>query len=140
MTSGIEASGEQSGNMHRDLVRALGKRRGSPDFFEWTIPMQGDGAGGQVQIKAHPFILPHEMFSRLHAERLETFFQCVQGDDAERGALWDGLVNLPVVQKHPSLDPNQKHPSLDPNLLYRTILLSAWLLVDNNSIAFVDLN
>ena len=32
---------------------------------------------------------------------------------------------LPVVQKHPSLDPNQKHPSLDPNLLYRSILLSA---------------
>ena len=107
MTLGIEASGEQSGNMHRDLVRALGKPRGSPDFFDWPIPMQGDGPGGQVQIKAHPFILPHEMFSRLHAERLETFFQCVQGDDAERGALWDGLVNLPVVQKHPSLDPNQ---------------------------------
>jgi hypothetical protein len=97
----LGASGRQSGNANRDLARALGKPKGSPEFFFAHIPVAGHD--GQPKIVSHPFVLPHELFSQLFQERHDTFLQCVAGDSEERGQVWGALASSPVVQRHPCL-------------------------------------
>ena len=97
----IGGGGRHPGNAQRDLMRALGKPRGSPEFYTSVIPVAL--ANGQASVSHHPFVLPHALFSSLYAARVETFQKCVQGDRQERQELWDTLSQHPVVQNHPVL-------------------------------------
>jgi len=97
----IAAKGKWPSNAQRDLQRALGRPQGSPEIYMTAIPVQ-DKEGNPTVIQ-HPFVLPHELFSQLHAEREDMFLQCVRGDDKERNLLWHQLGKLPVIQKHPTL-------------------------------------
>ena len=96
-------------------------RSGPGASWAHVRPPQGEVGPGQIEQQRHP----RTCCSVWGGQRP----QVAQGAQ-DRGN--QGLKNedqpiqkQPIVQKHPSLDPNQKHPSLDPNLLYRSILLSA---------------
>ena len=74
----VAAGCKHPNNAQRDLMRALGKPRGSPDLHYSPIPVAG--RDDKPTVTHHPFILPHALLSQLHASRKETFLQCVQGD------------------------------------------------------------
>ena len=97
----IGAGGRHPQNAQRDIMRALGRPTGAPEFYKAVIPVVG--ADGEPTTTEHPFILPHEFFASLYAERRDDFRRCVQGDNQERAQLWERFKKLPLVQNHPTL-------------------------------------
>jgi len=100
----IATSGKHRHNAQRDLMRALGRPQGAPELFSVAIPMAGQD--NSPVIVDHPFILPHQFFSKLFQERKDKFIQCVQGGDEERNSLWELMAQGPILKNHPTLSPN----------------------------------
>ena len=95
----IGAGGKHKQNAMRDIMRVLGRPRGSPEFYKVAIPVS-DGEGGHTIVE-HPFILPHQLFGSVFHERPDDFIRCIQGDNRERAQFWEQIQTLPLVKEHP---------------------------------------
>jgi len=96
---GIAAKGKWASNAQRDLMKAWGKPLGAPNFSWRTIPVKDKG--GVAKTIEQPFVLPHELFAKIFAERPEMFQQSLLGDEEDRQSLWSHLQ--PTVLEHPHL-------------------------------------
>ena len=95
----IGSKGKWKSNSQRDLMRCWGKPAGAPHFFWAAIPVKG--SAGNKTVEQHPFILPHELFSQLYAERPELFEKSLGGQGAQRASFWENMPQ--VVGSHPTL-------------------------------------
>ncbi len=93
------ASGDQPSHMQRDMMRVLGRPLGAPELYRATLPICD--RNGEAVDKLHPFLLPHERFAKLYAERRGFFDLHVQGDDRELQASWASLLQHKFVRGNP---------------------------------------
>ena len=72
-----------TGNMQRDIMKALGQPSGSCPFFWMDVPY-----AGRAQIVAHPFILTHELLASIYKDRQDLFRDaiCAQDENLEEHA------------------------------------------------------
>lgn len=70
--------GSQPGNMHRDIMSALGQPKGSCDFFWMDIPIEDS-----ERPISHPFVLPHELLATIFRERRDLFNQSILATDED---------------------------------------------------------
>ena len=94
--SRIGNEGRNPQNMHRALLTVFGRPPGSPDFHWAEIPTKR----GTV---SHPFLLPHEFFSRLYAERKSTWTTAIAGAVGACREFWHEMRKTEFAKRHPSL-------------------------------------
>lgn len=95
----VGSKGKWKSNAQRDLMRCWGKPAGAPHFFWAAIPVKD--SDGNPAVEQHPFILPHELLSRLYAENQELFQKSLGGQEVQRLLFWDNMNH--VVDSHPTL-------------------------------------
>ena len=78
--------------LKRDLMRCWGKPAGAPHFFWAAIPVKD--SDGNRAVEHHPFILPHDLLSRLHAENQELFQKSLCGQEVQRLLFWDNMNHV----------------------------------------------
>ena len=82
-------------NLHRSLVAAFGKLKGSPDFVWVELPITKG-------VMSHPFLLPHMWFAELHSSSSQSWEDLL----GERGAIpffWRKMAESPFLRHHPHL-------------------------------------
>ena len=82
-------------NLHRSLVAAFGKPKGSPDFVWVELPTTKG-------VMSHPFLLPHMWFAELHSSSSQSWEDLL----GERGAIpffWRKMAESPFLRHHPHL-------------------------------------
>ena len=99
------ACGHSSQHAQRDIMRILGRPTGAPEFYYAKVPIK-DGSGTQVE-KLQPFLLPHETFAKLHAERPDFFELHVRGMQRELQSCWNMLLEHDFVRSNRFVNANK---------------------------------
>ena len=82
----IACGGKWGSNAQRDLMMALGRPQGCPDFYWAQLPVAQSSGGAKWEW--HPFILPHELFATLLEERSQFFSKHVIGSPSVLKRCW----------------------------------------------------
>ena len=102
--SEIGSSGNLSNNAQRDLIRELGTLPGAP-YLYWA-KLRFKDKDGAVTERLHPFVLPHELFTKLNADRRAFFEAHILGSAGgtlteDLQEFWELHADNPVVAGHP---------------------------------------
>ncbi len=92
------AGGNHPQNVQRSLLAAFGKPKGAPDFT-WA-PVRT--ARGRVIL---PFLLPHQWFRSLFANRQALWEQSIEGHARAAGEFWESMRHHPFVVNHDFVKP-----------------------------------
>ena len=95
----IGQGGRYASNMFRELRRLIGDPEGAP-LIQWReIPTKGG------RKTPHPFIFPHELFSRLYKSKdmISTWRRAIVGATGENSQFWASIAASAFVTEHPYL-------------------------------------
>ena len=84
----VGGQGKHTGNMQRDIMKALGQPSGSCPFFWMEVPY-----AIRAQMVAHPFILPHELLASIYKDRQDLFREAICAQDENLEEFWKNLKN-----------------------------------------------
>ena len=91
-------SGRNPKNMQRAMMSAFGWPTGAPNFVWHDIPM-----AGHDRAQPHPFICPHELFSRMYADKIDFWDVAIRGDEDSSAKFWAESQLDPDIKNHPAL-------------------------------------
>ena len=108
--SAMGSGGQHPQNIQRQLIRMFGSPPGAPGFV-WCEVTTRKGKS------LHPFFLPHQWLSSLHAEHPDQFASALKGPEIGANEFWNEMAGSAFVDSHPGLDP-EKLPQTIPVGLY----------------------
>ena len=79
-------------------MKAIGRPIGAPEIYRARLPVKA--TNGRREFSNHPFVLPHELFSRMFSERRPFFQEHVLGERSASEACWAALEKQKFVQEN----------------------------------------
>ena len=93
---GLGSQGVHKQNIQRDLMTALGRPKGMPEFVFVKVPVKGKhGAREELEL---PILMPHLLCASLYEERPDFFQAHVAGTEGEREECWNILTEQQFVR------------------------------------------
>ena len=100
------ASGQQAGNLFRDLKRIFGWPSGCAPIRWIQLPTK------RGRVTPHPVLWPHEFFKCMFNERLDLFQQRLCGPEGSCKHFWEGISGSMFMRRHPSLPRSVWHKTI----------------------------